>query len=303
MRKVKQNIRFYLSLCKMKLSLFSALSATAGFCAASSTLSAEMVLPVLGVFILACGSSALNQYQERDVDALMTRTRKRPLPSGKIAPLNALYFSLALVSSGLILLAVTGSLSAAVLGLCAVLWYNGAYTHLKRKTAFAVIPGAFVGAIPPAIGWLLGGGGLMEPKLWAHCFFFFMWQVPHFWVLLLFHGKEYETAGLPSLSGIFTRLQLVRITRHWMFATVVSCLLIFLYGLVHADFTTLLLFAVSVWFVWQGIKLAAAHEATEILSHAIFKKINYYMVSVIILISFDQLTGSWMVTGLRRMIQ
>jgi heme o synthase len=303
MRKVRQSISAYPELCKMKISFFSALSATAGFCAASSALSAEMVLPVLGVFVLACGSSALNQYQEMDVDARMTRTKKRPLPSGRIAPSNALYLSMALVSSGLILLAVAGSLSAAVLGICAMLWYNGVYTHLKRKTAFAVIPGALVGAIPPAIGWLLGGGGLKDPRLSALCFFFFMWQVPHFWVLLLFHGKEYETAGLPSLSGIFTRTQLVRITRHWMFATVVSSLLIFLYGLVYTHFMTLLLFTVSVWFVWQGIKLTSAHEVTEILSHAIFRKINYYMVSVIILISFDQLTGSWMVTGLRRIIQ
>jgi len=303
MRKIRQNIRFYVSLCKMKISFFSALSATAGFCAASSTLSAKMVLPILGVFMLACGSSALNQYQEMDVDALMTRTMKRPLPSGNITPLHGLLFSVALVSSGLMLLAVTGSLSAAVLGLCAVLWYNGVYTHLKRKTAFAVIPGALVGAIPPAIGWLLGGGDLKDPRLSALCFFFFMWQVPHFWVLFLHHGREYEAAGLPTLFGIFTIPQLVRITRHWMFATVVSCLLILLYDLVYTDFMTLLLFAVSGWFIWQGIKLSDVREIDAILSHTIFKKINYYMASVIILISVDQLTGSWMVYGLRRMIQ
>jgi heme o synthase len=302
MSRVKRMIGFYLDLCKMKISIFSALSATAGCCVASSKMRTEMVLPILGVLILACGSSALNQYQEREIDALMARTGKRPLPSGNIKPLHALYFSVALISSGLFLLAGTGSLSAAFLGLCAVLWYNGVYTYLKRKTAFAVIPGALVGAIPPAIGWLLGGGELQDPRLSALCFFLFIWQIPHFWILLLHHGKEYEAAGLPSLSGVFTRTQLVRITSHWIFATVVSCLFMFLYGLVHTPVMAILLF-LSIWFLLQAVKLIRGNEVNERQSRAVFIKINYYMVSVIILISLDQLTGFRMSYGLTTFMQ
>ena len=302
MKKMGQNIGFYADLCKMKISFFAALSAAAGYCVASSRLDAEMVLPVLGVFVLACGSSALNQYQEKDIDALMTRTKKRPLPSGHIKPMHALYFSGALISSGFLLLAVTGPLSAAFLGLCAVLWYNGAYTYLKRKTAFAVIPGALVGAIPPAIGWTIGGGELPDPRLSALCFFFFMWQVPHFWLLLLHHGKEYEAAGLPSLSGIFSPMQLVRITSHWIFATVVSCLFMFLYGLAHKPVTVILLF-LSIWFLMQAVKLIKGHEVNERQGRVIFRKINYYMVSVIVLISFDQLIGHRVSYGLITLMQ
>ena len=292
MSKVKQNIRYSLALCKIKIALFSALSTAAGFCVASSTVSAEMVLPILGIFIIACGSSALNQYQERETDALMERTRERPLPSGNIQPHQALLFSLALLASGLLLVIVTSPPIAAILSLCAVLWYNGVYTYLKRKTAFAVVPGALIGAVPPAIGWLLSGGDLYDPRLASLCFFFFMWQIPHFWVLLIDHGEEYETAGFPSLAGIFTRMQLLRITRHWILATVVSCFFMFLYGLVYTDIVAFLLFAVSGWFVWQGTRLTGVHEVNERLGHFIFKKINYYMASVIILISIDQLAGS-----------
>jgi len=302
MRKVGQNIRYYPDLCKMKISFFAALSAAAGYCVASSRLSTEMILPLLGVFVLACGSSALNQHQEKDIDALMTRTKKRPLPSGYIKPLHALYFSWTLICSGFLLLAVTGTLSAAFLGLCAVLWYNGAYTYLKRKTAFAVVPGALVGAIPPAIGWTLGGGELQDPRLSALCFFFFMWQVPHFWLLLLHHGKEYEAAGLPSLSGIFSHMQLLRITSHWIFATVVSCLFMFLFGLVHTPVTAVLLL-VSLWFLRQAVKLIKGDKVNERQGRAIFTKINYYMVSVIVLISFDQLMGQRVSYGLAMLVQ
>ena len=302
MKKRGQSIRFYPDLCKIKISFFAALSAAAGYCVASARLSTQMVLPVLGVFILACGSSALNQFQEKDIDALMTRTEERPLPSGRIKPLHALYFSAAIISSGFLLLAFTGTVSAAFLGLCAVLWYNGAYTYLKRKTAFAVIPGALVGAIPPAIGWTLGGGGLQDPRLSALCFFFFMWQVPHFWLLLLRHGKEYEAAGLPSLSGIFSHMQLARITSHWIFATVVSCLFMFLYGLVHAPVMVILLF-LSAWFLWQAVTLVRGDEVNEVPGRAIFTKINYYMVSVIVLISFDQLAAYRISHGLATILQ
>ncbi len=302
MRAASQNISPYLQLCKMKISLFSALSAAAGFCVSSSKLSMAILLPVLGVFVLACGSSALNQYQEREIDLLMARTKDRPLPSGRIKPLHALYVSGALIGSGFLLLAVSGSLPAALLGLFAVLWYNGIYTYLKRKTAFAVIPGALVGAIPPAIGWMLGGGGLLDPRLPALCFFFFMWQVPHFWALLLHYGGEYEKAGLPSLSGIFSRRQLVRITSHWIFATVVSSLFLFLYDLVHTPATVFLLF-LSTWFLWQAFKLIRGEESNERQGKAIFTKINYYMASVIVLISVDQFMGYRMLSGLIAFMQ
>jgi hypothetical protein len=85
-----------------------------------------------------------------------------------------------------------------------VLWYNGVYTFLKRKSPFAAIPGAVIGAIPPAIGWICGKGALsFDPQILALSFFFFIWQVPHFWLLLLNFGRDYEKAGFPSLTRIF----------------------------------------------------------------------------------------------------
>jgi len=219
----------------------------------------------------------------------MQRTKKRSIPSGRIAPLKALYFSVAMITTGFFVLYLTGDLSL-FLGMFAVVWYNGAYTYLKRKTAFAVIPGAFVGAIPPAIGWIAGGGALQDPRLAILCFVFFMWQVPHFWVLLLNYGEEYEEAGLPSLSGIFSRTQLRRVASNWIFAMVASCFLMVLYGMVRSLPAALALVIVSLWSAWQGIDFALADDVSEHRSHLVFKRINYYMMFVILLVSFDRLT-------------
>jgi protoheme IX farnesyltransferase len=294
MNKIKENIKVYSELCKMKISFFSSLSAATGFILASYKFSPEILLLITGVFVLACGSSALNQYQEREVDALMRRTKKRPLPTGRIKPVMAFYFSLMLIVSGLFILLSIGKTSVLILGISAVIWYNGIYTYLKRKTAFAVIPGALIGAIPPAIGWVSGNGALNDPKLSALCFFFFMWQVPHSWILMFDHGMEYEEAGLPSLSKVFSRIQMVRIISHWIFATVVSCLFVLLYGLVHMRITAFSIFLFSLWFVWKGIEFIHKDEIKERGSQAIFKRINYYMFTVIFLLSLDGMTYLWL---------
>jgi protoheme IX farnesyltransferase len=302
MRRIGETITAYFELCKIKVSFFSALSVVPGYLLASSEVGMD-ILPLLSaVFLLACGSSALNQYQERVIDGAMERTSQRPLPSGRLAPVRALYFSVALILSGLFTLLLQGLFLPASLGLFAVLWYNGLYTFLKRKTPFAIIPGALVGAIPPAIGWISGGGPVNDPRLLVICFFFYLWQVPHFWILLLDYGKEYERAGLPSLSGIFSRRQLKRIILNWIFATVVSGLLVIQYGIIRSIFTAFLLFAVSSAFAWQGRRLLQPYEMSEGEGHALFRGSNYYMLAIIALVSVDRVTYAWMAYGLRSLI-
>jgi len=285
MRTIVRKVRAYDELCKMRISLFSAFSAATGFLLVSS-LSSGAILPlVLGVFFLACGACALNEYQERDIDARMPRTRNRPVPSGRISPFHALSLSLTFIALGSVTLLNAGSIPAALMGLVAVVWYNGVYTPLKRKTAFALIPGSLVGMIPPAMGWVAGGGVLSDQGLRALCFFFFMWQVPHFWLLLLDHGEEYVRAGLPSLTGIFTRAQLSRIIFAWILAAAVSCLFLPVTGMIRTPLVALLLSGASFWLMAQGIRLLRAKETA---SSVPFRRINIYMLFVMTLLSVDR---------------
>jgi protoheme IX farnesyltransferase len=287
--KLGHSMRHYSALCKIKVSFFAALSAIVGFVLSPSPAVHNLVLLALGVFLLACGSSALNQYQERDTDALMERTKNRPIPSGAIRPPRALLFVPVLLGLGFSIIWVMGGVKALILGTFAICWYNGLYTPLKRKSAFAAIPGALIGAIPPAIGWVAGAGYLFSPKLWAMSFLFFMWQVPHFWLIMLNFGREYEKAGLPSLSRIFTQRQLRTIIFYWIFALAVGSTCMPLYGLADAPFIQCSLFAAAVWITWHGRGLV---KGTRPEVSKVFRGINAYMFIIALGIALNGMYAS-----------
>lgn len=211
------------------------------------------------------------------MDALMDRTRGRPLPSGRLSPRSALVEALVLVIPALVLIgAVSGhrALAAGVLGL---VWYNGVYTGLKRKTAWAILPGALVGAVPPALGWLAGGGNLGDPQIRALAFLFFMWQIPHFGLVLLKYGGEYEKAGLPSLQRVFRERQLRRITFHWIMALGVGSLGLGLFGMAPSLWTKGLLLAACAGVIWSGRGLLSKDPVPV---GRVSRMVNWYMVAV-----------------------
>ncbi len=278
-------VRSYFGLCKATISFFAALSAACGLLLTGRPPGTALPVVIAGVFLMACGSSALNHYQERKTDALMPRTAGRPIPSGKIRPADALRFFLVLSGSGIALLLATGGWTAPLLGLAAILWYNGFYTRLKAHTAFAAIPGALVGAIPPAIGWMAGGGAF-DARLAAICFFFFMWQVPHFLIHQQVYGKEYEKVHLPSLTAVFTAAQLERLTFQWLLAAAVSLQMMILYGLIQSSGVHLSLFAASLWFAARGIVLVRRGTPNH---PGLFRSTNYFMLAAMLLIAADSL--------------
>jgi heme o synthase len=283
---LRETVRSYLGLCKVTISFFTALSAATGLLLANHPLGAALPVLLMGVFLMACGASALNHYQERKTDALMPRTAGRPIPSGRIQPVGALRFSLVLIGSGAAALLSTGVLTAPLLGLAAILWYNGFYTWLKVHNAFAAIPGALVGAIPPAIGWTTGGGYFLDARLAAICFFFFMWQVPHFLIHQQAFGKEYEEIHLPSLTAVFTGAQLDRLTFQWLLAAAVSLQLVIFYGLIQSTLVHISLLAASLWFIARGI----AHMRRRTPNYTgIFRVTNCFMLMAMLLIFVDRL--------------
>jgi len=282
-----QQFKIFLELSKIRLSLLVTLSTVTGFILAADGLSEKILLPTIGVFLLVCGSASLNQYQEREIDALMDRTKLRPIPSKKISPFKALLFTLFSIFSGFLIIFYGSNLTALCLSFSAVLWYNGIYTYLKRKSAFAVIPGALVGAIPPTIGWVSGGGQILSPQILAISFFFFIWQVPHFWLLLLNYGEDYEKAGLPSITKTFTTNQLTKITFLWILATVFACLLLPILGIVNSYLIIFSLLVSALWLVLNATKILRKHN-----KEFLFREINIYAILVISLLSLDKLLSS-----------
>lgn len=288
MSRSKQIVFDILELNKIRITWFVAVSTIVGYVLASGGINFSVLFPVVGVFLIACGASALNHYQERDTDALMARTKSRPLPSGRMKPSMAIVILVSEIITGLTVLYIFSGITSALLGVLAVFWYNGFYTPLKKKSVMAVVPGSLIGSIPPTIGWVAGGGYIFDPELYALAMFFFIWQIPHFWLLLLIFGKDYEQAGMPSLTQVFSPAQLSRITFMWILALVASCLIIPLFGVVESVIINTLLILAGIWLIYKSRKLLGNYYERITFRFA-FREINNYVLYVIILLSINKI--------------
>ncbi len=153
---------------------------------------------LVGTALVVASASALNMYLEADVDALMARTRNRPIPSGRLTPETALWFGIALALAGLPVLALCVNAVTAWIGAFALLSYVLVYTPLKRVTPLAVWVGAVPGAVPPLMGWVAMTSTV---SFGAVSVFLLMlvWQIPHFHAIAIFRAGEYRRAGLRVL--------------------------------------------------------------------------------------------------------
>lgn len=284
----KEFIGSILELSKVKITFAVSLTTITGYVLASGRFDTGLILPTLGIFLLACGSSALNHYQEKDRDAMMKRTQNRPIPSGRISAGGALITSLILSISGSLLIYFGSGMLAMQLALLALIWYNFIYTPLKKKTAFAVVPGSVIGALPPLVGWVAGGGSLADPRALIIAFFFFIWQVPHFWLLLLKYGKEYESAGYPSLTSIYTEKQIKYTTFIWTLATGVTAMMLPAFGVVNSLFFSIATLLATTWLIVLFVKLLRVNDE-QFSPGYYFMKINYFVLLMILFLSIDSL--------------
>ena len=197
---VRQMLSDYLSLTKpgiVSLVLFTTL---AGLWLASGGLLPWGVAlwTLLGTGLAAASAAALNNYLDRELDRRMARTRHRPLPAGRLRPIEALLGGLFLGGAAILTLMLRTNPLSAALALTALLAYVPLYTTLKRTTPWAILVGGVTGALPPMIGWAAITARL-DPEAWALFGILFLWQIPHFWALALYKREEYAQAGLPLL--------------------------------------------------------------------------------------------------------
>jgi len=222
-----------LTLFRPFLSALAALSALAGYAFHPAPHDAGCATSLLAaVFLLAAGCSALNQCQERSLDARMKRTRHRPVASGRLSLHAAAVCSLLPTLCALALLWNLGP-AATLLGLGALAWYNGVYTPLKRHTPFALLAGALCGALPPVIGWAAAGGRADDYRIVLLAGLLFLWQIPHFWFFALKHREDFRRAGLPTLLAALPPAKLHRLALLWVFALACATLLPLAFGLLQ----------------------------------------------------------------------
>ncbi len=159
---------------------------------------AVFIHTLLGTGLMASGTAVLNQWYERDVDALMRRTRGRPLPSGRVTPGRALAFGIAVAAAGFIELLAWVNALAAGLGLLTLVSYLLLYTPLKKRSPLCTTAGAFPGAMPPLIGYA-AAAGFLGAEAWVLYAILFLWQFPHFLSIAWIYRDDYARAGIAML--------------------------------------------------------------------------------------------------------
>ena len=195
----------YIALTKPDVSFLVVITTLAGYALGSVGLLdwRRMAHTVLATTLVAAGTSALNHYLERDTDARMRRTASRPLPSGVLAPAEALWFGSALVVVGILDLLFSTNALAALLAVATSVTYLGIYTPLKMRTTLATAVGAIPGAVPPLIGWAAARGSL-EAGAWVLFAILFLWQFPHFQAIAWMYREDYARAGIRMLPVVDT---------------------------------------------------------------------------------------------------
>lgn len=193
-------MRPYLELTKPRITWLILMSTAIGFWAG---VRAGWDLPalfhtLLGTALLASGTAVLNQWYERDTDALMVRTRTRPLPAGRVSPARSVVFGMALSAAGFVELWLGANLLAALLGLATLVSYLFLYTPLKKVSPICTTVGAIPGAAPPLIGYAAASGTL-DAQAWALYAILFLWQFPHFLAIARIYREDYARGGLSML--------------------------------------------------------------------------------------------------------
>ena len=285
---MKKHLEILLELGKVRITIFVSFSTLAGYILFSESLSWNMLFPTFGVFLLACGSSAFNHFQERKTDALMERTKNRPLPSGKISETYAFVVALFFILIGSAVVYLSSNVTALAIGIITVIWYNVVYTPLKKKYALAVVPGSLIGALPPVIGYSAAGGSPFDLQIVGLALFFFIWQIPHFWLLPLIFGNDYDKAGFPTLTKIFNIHQLSRITFVWIIALTTSSLFILSFDVSSTLISFIAIVALGIWLVLSTIKILN-HYLEKVVFKKAFININIYVLAVVLIISFEKL--------------
>ncbi len=284
---MKNNIFLsYLKLSKVFLSLAVAFSAFVGYSLSKNIDFTSSIILVCGVFFLSSSASAINQIQEAKTDLLMNRTMNRPIPSKQISIISALVFSMVLIVIGSLFLFKLNFLCF-ILGLLNVVIYNLIYTPLKYKSQFGLIAGGLVGAIPPIIGWS-ASGLVMLPAIIYFSVFMFLWQIPHFWILLIKYRQDYKNANIKSIAESVEPERLKIILFIWIFATSLLAFTFPYFGIITSLNSIVLLILLNAMIILSFVKYLFFHKNISQFKFANIS-VQVYLIAVFALILFENI--------------
>ena len=247
-----------------------------------------MLATVLGGALGAGGANAINCYLDRDIDEVMPRTRRRPLPQHRIEPANALVFGALLGLISFVFMWATINLLSAALTLSALLFYVFVYTAgMKRATPQNIVIGGAAGAVPALVGWSAVTGTVELPALAMFAIIFY-WTPPHFWALAMRYEKEYAAAGVPMMPVVYGREETAKHIVLYSFLMFAMCLALFGVGRLGAIYlvTALVLNAVFI-----GMAIRLWKEPKVRIAWDLFRFSIYYLGLLFTAMAVDSLVA------------
>lgn len=289
---MKLSIKDMLNFIKVRIAVSVAISSLVGYLLSANSIDFHILWLFIAVLSLAAGSAALNQVQEWQFDSLMDRTKTRPIPKAKMTGKEGLIVSVILLLFGLVILWSVGKNHSDFipfyLGILAILFYNALYTPLKRLTPYAAFPGALIGAIPPAIGWTFAGGEIVHPQMILLSLFFFVWQIPHFWLLLIMYEDDYRRAGYPLITDKLSKYQLSRISFFWILSLVMIAFLVPISGHQNNFYTLLIMLIIGSYLIARSIKLIRVVQLPVEYYRFTFLQLNFFVLLVSLILTFNK---------------
>ncbi len=247
-----------------------------------------LLITLLGGTLAAASAQVLNCIYDRDIDYTMTRTRKRPIPSGRVQPHHALIFAVVLGTLSFCLLTVFANLLAALLAMSGIVFYMLIYTHwLKRHTTQNIVIGGAAGSIPPLVGWAAVTGDLSLTP-WLLFAVIFLWTPPHFWALALMIKEDYAEVGVPMLPVVEGEAATVK--QIWIYSwLVVPCSLLLIYPLGNLS---IVYGAIALYlgykFLYKAWELKQDPTSNQ-LARGMFKYSIFYMMLLCVAMIVDTL--------------
>lgn len=285
----RAGLREYLVFTKAGLSSAVGLPGLLVYLLIAQEITAALWFSLLGIFLLALGVSALNQYQEKELDAKMPRCQNRPLVTGKISPFAAITTISLLIASATVSLYVALGAVGILFSAVVVFLYNGVYTPMKQASPYAVFPGAILGVVPPMICWMAAGGGLFEVRFLPLAWLYFIWQVPHFWLLVLVYHKDYASANFPTMVDVMGVKSLARVTYAWILLTIISALLVVRFFMPQSDIILGFIVAHALFLVYASLPLFNLKEIAQRLTcKKIFMHLNLFMLLAVAFLVVDR---------------
>ena len=256
-----------------------------------------LLVTLLGGTLAAASAQVMNCIYDRDIDYTMTRTRKRPIPAGRVQPLHALIFAVVLGVLSFFLLTVFANLLAALLAMSGIVFYMLIYTHwLKRHTTQNIVIGGAAGSIPPLVGWAAVTGDLSLAP-WLLFAIIFLWTPPHFWALALMIKEDYEEVGVPMLPVVEGEETTAK--QIWFYSwLVVPCSLLLIYPLGNLG---IVYGAIAVYLGYKFLSKAwelKQDPTSNPLARGMFKYSIFYMMLLCVAMIVDTLPLTHQLLGM-----